>query len=401
MIKLVLTAILSAAIGIGLGLLQSSVMDISKDERFVPSREGIAEQKKEVTRDEILGSMKGRPVLEVVGDIEYDFGSMMHGTSMSHDFLVKNSGEGPLVLEMGESSCKCTVGDLDSSILKPGEETKVTLTWKAQAVMRDFGQSATIKTNDPDQTEVKFSIFGDITRSIVIVPDALEIGNISDSEEVNRNFYVLSYLDGTESLTDLTWTADSSREFVELQAEKIEAKGLKLQAPKGAKSAFEVSLKLKQGLAIGPFASRIQFGTNHGEDVRTLELPVNGRVTGIIELQGGPSFDTRNNLLDLGNVSSSKGAKVTLLLFIRGEQRDEIIPEVDSVVPEDALQATVGKVKKSATRNVYPVTFEVPKGAPEAYYPARGNRPGGIVLIKTKGAVERTLRVNIRLNVKK
>lgn len=40
---------------------------------------------------------------------------------MSHEFKFRNVGNGPLFLDMGGSTCKCTIGDLDKSVLKPGE----------------------------------------------------------------------------------------------------------------------------------------------------------------------------------------------------------------------------------------------------------------------------------------
>jgi len=42
----------------------------------------------------------------------YEFGSMALNEEKKHTFSIKNAGQGPLDLEVGPSSCKCTVGTL-------------------------------------------------------------------------------------------------------------------------------------------------------------------------------------------------------------------------------------------------------------------------------------------------
>ncbi len=72
------------------------------------------------------------PKVEIVGGSELDFGTMKAGTERSHDFRIKNSGQAPLELAVLRSTCKCTIGSLEKSVLQPGEETAVKLTWKAE-----------------------------------------------------------------------------------------------------------------------------------------------------------------------------------------------------------------------------------------------------------------------------
>ncbi len=50
--------------------------------------------------------------------------------------------------QSGQQFCKCTIGDLKKNELQPGEEAEVELTWTAETSEREFGQSATIETDD-------------------------------------------------------------------------------------------------------------------------------------------------------------------------------------------------------------------------------------------------------------
>ena len=78
----------------------------------------------------------------------YEFGSMAVNEEKKHTFKIRNTGEGPLQLEVGPSTCKCTVGSLSKKNVLPGEEVNVELTWKAKEVSQNFAQSATIWTSD-------------------------------------------------------------------------------------------------------------------------------------------------------------------------------------------------------------------------------------------------------------
>ncbi len=162
--RILLPIILGLALGLGLGWVQSQAMFGGYEERFSPSRSTLAEDKGELTREEVLAKSVGTPRVEVPNGTAFKFGNMKLGESMSHEFLFRNTGDGPLNLTMGSATCKCTIGDLEKSILKPGEETLVKLTWTPKAAAVDFSQSATIITTDPVRSEVQLTVSGKVGR---------------------------------------------------------------------------------------------------------------------------------------------------------------------------------------------------------------------------------------------
>ncbi len=398
--RVLIISIVSAAVGICLGYVQGSVNSGGLPERFRGARAATAITAGEISEEEALQAVSGTPRVEVVGGTDFDFGMMLHGEELSHDFLFRNVGDAPLLLEMGESSCKCTVGDLESSVLQPGEETEVKLTWKAQALTRQFGQSATIYTNDTENLEVKLQVMGEIAQSFVMEPGAIELGSVSDTETIERTFHIFTYLKGAESLSDFEWTDAQTRDLVDIHFEQVELDPSKFPDHQNAMVAHRVDFSLQPGFPIGPLSSRIQFKSDRGDAVGTLGLPVSGTVVGQLELRGGPSFDERLNLLKLGNVDSAEGISRSLYLFVQGDNHQEIIPEIESVRPSEALKVSIGEPKISAKRSIYTLQFEVPKGAPKVNYPATGGTKYGRVMIRTKGAVEKELPINIRLIVR-
>ena len=74
------------------------------------------------------GEVAQRPKAQLEETV-YQFGSMEQGTSLAHVFLVRNVGGSPLHIEVGSTTCKCTVGDLSTSEVAPGKEAEVTLEW--------------------------------------------------------------------------------------------------------------------------------------------------------------------------------------------------------------------------------------------------------------------------------
>ncbi len=401
MVRILITVIVAAIAGLALGRMQSSSFSNRFEERFAGSRVSMAETRGEITKEQLEQQQQtgGSPKLEVIGGTEYDFGTMRHGETMSREFIFRNIGTGPLNLDMGGSTCKCTVGDLDQSILQPGEQTVVKLTWTAQSIIADFGQSATVITTDPQNTEVRLRVRGQIVDSFVVEPGFIALDDVPASEGVTRVFHVFSYLEKSETLTDFLWTNENTAEFVKIDFKQVDVDPAKFPKHRQALRAYEVTLSLQPGLPIGPLNSRIQFSTDQGDDVGRLDVPVEAHVVSDISLFGGDSFNAKLSIVQLGNVQSSQGASVTVMLAIQGSQRDSIVPEIVSVKPAESLNVRIGEPRTGRRRTTFPIHFEVPMGAPEAYYPGNSKDSFGKVLVRTNHEIAREIPIYVRMVV--
>jgi hypothetical protein len=401
MVRVVLTIIVGALAGVLLGRLQASLVTQGFEERFTGSRATLAEQRGEKTMTEVLEQSKGIPQVEVEGGTQFRFGTMQHGESMSHDFIFRNVGDGPLSLDMGGSTCKCTVGELESSVLQPGETTKVTLTWTAQSATPDYGQTATILTNSPSTPEVRLVVSGQVADSFVVEPSEIALGDISVTEGLSRTFHIFTYWEKAQELSEFTWTDSKTAKLVNIECHEVELDLERFPDHRNAYRVHEVQLQIKPGLPMGPLNSRISFYTDQADKVGTLEVPVTGRVAGDIVLVGGPSFDATKNLLTMGDIKSSEGAKVSISLAIQGTKQSDISPEISSVRPAEVLQASIGEPKVVGGRKYFPVNFEVPKGAPETYYAGSSPQDFGKVVIKTNYELIPEINIYVRLRVSK
>src|SRR5690606_2024160 len=115
----------------------------------------------------------GAPRIEVIGGEEFDFGVMEPGGEGTHQFVVRNVGTAPLELDIIGSTCKCTVGTLQQETVAPGEQTEIELRWVANTNSEEFGQTATLKTNDPSRGELNLKIRGKVISTMTMVPRRL------------------------------------------------------------------------------------------------------------------------------------------------------------------------------------------------------------------------------------
>ncbi|UUO07098.1 DUF1573 domain-containing protein [Blastopirellula sp. J2-11] len=122
---------------------------------------------------------------------EYNFGSMERFESSSHTFTIRNIGDAPLQLEVGDSSCSCTLAGIEESGVAPGEETHIKLEWTLKFKEGPFRQSATILTNDPGRPEIQFVVEGIIQEAVNIAPRELVLSGISVGEPVSRTVEII------------------------------------------------------------------------------------------------------------------------------------------------------------------------------------------------------------------
>ena len=63
-----------------------------------------------------------------VKESRYDFGKVPSGTKVAHVFEVRNAGNGPLIIDHVDSSCRCAAAVASSSRLEPGAVAQIETT---------------------------------------------------------------------------------------------------------------------------------------------------------------------------------------------------------------------------------------------------------------------------------
>ncbi len=310
--------------------------------------------------------------IEVLGGTELDFGTMRLGTKRSHNFIFKNVGDTPVEVVYKSATCKCTVGKLDATTLKGGEQTQVELEWLAEGSMTDFIQTATISTTAVDQPEIKLIIKGKIGQAHVFDPPLADFRDFLAAGESDFKGRLYSFEEGPLSFTTARWSdlPQVSKVVCEMETPKKLEAG-EIPAYSDARYYVDFTIHLYQGLPAGALSGNIVFYKKSEKQDGKEELinfPVQGRCVSPIRVIAGPDYNEERNIFSLGSATSEAGLKKSFVLAVKTEAPDAIQIKLEKITPEaaeKALKVTISELKGLSTKQkMFSVTLEIPPGTP-------------------------------------
>src|SRR6185436_1226515 len=125
----------------------------------------------------------------------YDFGTTSGVATVSGVFKFKNTGDSILKVEPPKPSCGCTIAELKTDTLKPGETGELPFTLNLGLVKAQFEKHIAVKANDPQTPEVTLSIKADYTPLYDINPMTVT-ANIAFGTNDAAQFTTLTRTDG-------------------------------------------------------------------------------------------------------------------------------------------------------------------------------------------------------------
>lgn len=102
----------------------------------------------------------------VVQQKVHDFGDIKQGESVTTSFVITNSGGDLLEIKDVRATCGCTAAKPDNNNLKPGESTKIGVTFNSKGRKGHQEKQVRVTTNDPDNKEIVLTI-----RCNVVLPE--------------------------------------------------------------------------------------------------------------------------------------------------------------------------------------------------------------------------------------
>ncbi|HIM31554.1 MAG TPA: DUF1573 domain-containing protein [Planctomycetes bacterium] len=376
--------------GVGTGLVVATMEHSSSGEHFVPNSAPNPSSRS----DNPITGVKGYPQIELVNGETFDFGEEPRGASGSHTFVIRNRGDKPLELLIGETTCKCTFitdGTFDKdgekpTIVEPGETLEVELQWVAEEMLIKFSQSATLETNDPDRSTVRLGITGIVNQALRIVPDRIAWPTLTSTQGADSEAVLFcgEQLDEWEIL-DVQFGVPSTSDFFEVEIEDLSPEKLAELAPdenyaSQVRSGRLLKIRVKPGLPFGKLHQSIKVTTSM-KDVDDLILDLEGYVIADISVIGR-NFDAGNNILSMSAIEGENGSReFALQLLVKGEHRATTEFEIIEVEPADVLKVRLGEKLQSAKLTRIPLIIHIPAGTPPI---ARGQDDDcGLIRLKT------------------
>ena len=315
------------------------------------------------------------------GSESYDFGVMARDEEGSHTFHVKNIGAGPLTLKVLDTTCKCTVGELEQDEIAPGETANVTLTWSPTSYDREFRQSARIETSDQASREIVFSVTGQVIQLAIPDTPAVKLSRLSRSESKEFDFNVYGYRDEDLQIVSHQFSSSETAEFFSVETEPLPPEQW---LDSQAKSAIHVKVAVKPGLPLGVVKQLLSLKTNK-PDIAALDVAIDMTVVSDISVLRRSNFNDETNVLTLGPVPRETGTTVQLYLLVKGRYLDQVDFTVASTDPAAALQAEVGEpTQKTAKVRMFPVKITVPPNSPSVHRMGSQQGQVGRVVLDTQ-----------------
>ena len=94
--------------------------------------------------------------------MNYDFGNIEQGKTVTHNFTLINNGGDSLVIYDVHASCGCTAVKPEKTNLAPGESTNIKVDFNSTGKVGKQEKFVYVKTNDASNPELKFKFIGNV-----------------------------------------------------------------------------------------------------------------------------------------------------------------------------------------------------------------------------------------------
>jgi hypothetical protein len=298
------------------------------------------------------------PEVEVVGDPVHRFGLMAQDTKGHKSWVIKNVGEGDLILTGGHPSCSCTLLNLREGTnvtVKPGGEYELKVEWETRQNQGPYHKNASLYTNDPKHQELTFLVEGEVQPSIIVMPTEAELTAGSIENDEPHEFHIIVTSPDHPEMKILGYSS-SRPEMLSFKAQDLtKDEKAQLKFPTG----YKVTVTVNPIPILGPFHEEFTVKTDHPTRPE-IHREIAGTILGPITFNPGS--------LRIAEVDPKKGASVTTRVTVRNSDGATTFKAVNpseklkiTVVPVD-MKTEAGSSEKPI--RYYDLTATLQPGAP-------------------------------------
>ncbi len=248
-----------------------------------------------------------KPALEIV-DPFYNFGTVLEGAKVSHDFKIINRGNGDLVIERAVPGCGCTVASLANQIVAPGSSALVHVEFDTAGFSGEKNKSVRLYTNDP-QGAKELKLSGKIEPEILISPRNVIFNSVVRSS---------SGIGKASAEVDLAARADGNLKIGEL---KSYSDWFDLKLLSKSEKRAKVLITLKPDVTMGEHRDRVIVKLENGR-TSAVNIPVYALVESAVSL--------KPRIVSFGVITGSQ--PLSKVVKLEGEQGIKI----DSIVSDNS-----------------------------------------------------------------
>jgi len=112
----------------------------------------------------------------LVSEEEWDFGKVTRGEKPTHIFVVKNGGEGDLIIGGLKESCACIEASISATLIQPGESAELKVSYDTTDYVGKDEKHLHIYSNDPQVPDKRINLY--VETEVLQIPNL--IPNLQD-----------------------------------------------------------------------------------------------------------------------------------------------------------------------------------------------------------------------------
>jgi hypothetical protein len=204
----------------------------------------------------------------VVDEMTFNAGDIAKGTTIDHDFVVKNTGKVDLMITSVKPSCGCTAPDW-TKLVAAGGTGRISLKVDTARFKGPIQKTATVTTNDPENANFRLTVSANITTYVDVTPSDIVTFRHFRGEEKREELTIKSNEPAPFEIKDVQITGES-------------APSIQHEVKKGAgANEYTLALWLDPKCPIGNLNGDVKVITNSAKEPE-VHVTVRGTVLGQI-----------------------------------------------------------------------------------------------------------------------
>jgi hypothetical protein len=179
----------------------------------------------------------------------HDFGNVTEGDKLKHVFEIKNTGTSPLVIDRVSTSCGCTVAEIKTKQIAPGEKGDLEVTFDTTGRRGQNRKAITIISNDSSNPRAQIEVAANIESLLALEPFFVRLSP-DYNEEQTRDAWLVGKLVDQAKVT-ITEKEKTDEAGIDVQMAEKDENGKKVPG---------VRFKLK-GKKVGYGSGRVVLAT--------------------------------------------------------------------------------------------------------------------------------------------
>ena len=136
-----------------------------------------------------VGSVMAAPQM-LVEQLNYDFGEVLQGGKVEYTFRFSNTGDEVLEIGNVRSSCGCTAALLSARRIAPGDMGELRVTFNSTRFRGAVNKIITLESNDPQQSQVRFSVYGNVKAELLLEPERVKWGAVKRGQRLESKVII-------------------------------------------------------------------------------------------------------------------------------------------------------------------------------------------------------------------